>query len=81
MRISPQKIVLSFESKWQKLLAGTHRGSYFKYPQYHNSVMFCLLLFYDSLEDDCVYSTKYGTRLNTQYDVHIFIATGWQICQ
>ncbi len=28
-----------------------------------------------------VYSTKYGTRLNKQYDVHIFIVTGWQICQ
>jgi hypothetical protein len=26
-----------------------------------------------------VYSTKYGTRLNTQYDVHIFIVKGWHL--
>jgi hypothetical protein len=28
-----------------------------------------------------VYSTKVRTRLNTQYNVHIFIGTGWQICR
>jgi hypothetical protein len=27
------------------------------------------------------YSAKYGTRLGTQNNVHIFIVTGWQICQ
>ncbi len=28
-----------------------------------------------------VYSTKYGARLNTKYEIHISIGTGWQICQ
>jgi hypothetical protein len=28
-----------------------------------------------------MYSTKVTTRLNTQYNVHILIGTGWQICQ
>ncbi len=28
-----------------------------------------------------VYSTKYGTRLNTQNEVDIFTVTRWQICQ
>ncbi len=34
-----------------------------------------------NLFDPIVAKEMFITRLNKQYDVHIFIGTGWQVCQ
>jgi hypothetical protein len=50
------------------------------WPQiiWHHDSLVLYILYYGGWD---VNYTKYGTRLNKQYDPHIFMVTGWQICQ